>query len=125
MSGISAGDLNFRCICEVSEFQTTTPVFLTIQNKGIQADRLLAAVTDEAIKVEFRDGSKTDNLMTGTELIDFVDIQPFRKLEFRDGKYMMILTGVIDDIRPGDKVKITLFFEKSGEIDIEAVASPR
>lgn len=125
VSGITAADLNFRCICDVSEIQTTTPVFLTIQNKGAQPDRLLSAAADKAFKVELRDSGNAGSLITGSKLIDSMDIPPFSEVKFGDGKYLMILTGISEDIRPGDKVKVTLVFDKSGEIEVEGVAIPR
>jgi len=124
VSGISAGDLNFECICDVSDIQTTTPVFMTIQNKGGEADRLVKVETDQAVKVEFRRGGGKDDLLSA-EPVDDVVVPALGTVEFRDGKFAMILTGVIDDIKPGDVVQLTLVFEKYGPIEIDVVASPR
>ena len=124
VSGLSTEDLNFSCICDVSTVQTTTPVFMTIRNKGGEADRLLKVETSQAVRVEFRRGGGTGDLL-GAEPVQDVEILAHGKVEFRDGKYIMILTGVKEDIRPGDNVKLTLYFEKSGAIEVVAVASKR
>jgi len=124
VSGISAGDLNFSCICDVPTAQTSTPVFMTIHNKGGETDRLMKVETEQAVKIELRRGSETGDL-SAAEPVETVEIPALSTIEFRDGKYAMILTGVKEDIKPGDPVKLTLYFEKSGAIEIIAETQER
>ncbi len=124
VSGLSTEDLNFSCICDVSTIQTTTPVFMTIYNKGGETDWLVKVETEQAARVEFRRGGGEGDLL-GAEPVSTVEVRGLGKAEFRNGQYSMILTGVKDDIRPGDPVKLILYFEKSGAIEVVATARKR
>ncbi|MBE0699590.1 MAG: copper chaperone PCu(A)C, partial [Anaerolineaceae bacterium] len=84
VTGISSGDLNFRCICDSSTIQTTTPVFLSLRNSGGEADQLIKVETDRAVRVEFRRGNGPDDL-TSAEPLQVVDIPALSKVDFKNG----------------------------------------
>lgn len=124
VSGISAGDLNFSCICDIPKAQTSTSVFMIIRNKGGETDRLMKVETERAVKIQLWRGSGTGDLSTA-EPVETVEIPALGTAEFGDEIYAMVLTGVKEDIKPGDLVKLTLYFEKSGPLEIFAEAQKR
>ncbi|MBE0695816.1 MAG: copper chaperone PCu(A)C, partial [Anaerolineaceae bacterium] len=87
-------------------------------------DQLIKVETDRAVRVEFRRGNGPDDL-TSAEPLQVVDIPALSKVDFKNGQYYMILTGVKEDINPGETVALTLFFAKSGTLNIDVVAKKR
>ncbi len=117
VSEITAGDLNQTCICERV---TSTNAYLEVTNWGLTADRLTHVKTDAAIKVELRQAGAAQ-VLSSPLVLDGVDIPPAGgKATFAQGSFAMVLKDLRGDLKPGDKVHLSLFFEKAGQVDIVA-----
>jgi copper(I)-binding protein len=125
VSSLSAADLNFRCICDIDMGDTISYAYMTIHNTGFVPDHLLKIETEAAVSVEMRQpGNLSDNAFY-TVLLDSVEIPPGGSVSFLQGQHEIVLAGVIDDLVPGQKIEIKLFFERYGEVVVEAEVSSR
>ncbi len=124
VSPVTAGDLNFACICDTRSGETTSPVFLTIRNRGGEADTLLKVETEGAAQVAFGKIDSAQNLSSTTP-VDSVEIPPHAREEFGQRQYTMLLTGLRDDLVVGQTLRLTLYFEKSGPVSVDAAIIPR
>lgn len=117
ISSISAEDLNKSCICDVQSGATQTNAHMTIHNNTGAVDRLLKAESDAVVRIEFR-----RNVPGGGDLslapVDTIEIPASGQVDFAPGGYAMILMGIKKDLIPGDKMTISLFFEKAGQMDV-------
>jgi copper(I)-binding protein len=126
ISPLVAGDTRFACICDTDTAtgDTMTPVFLSIRNRGGEADRLLKVETEGAVLVSLRKVSDPQDIF-GAAPVDTVEIPPHARVVFGDGPYAMLLTGLRGDLVPGQTLALTLHFEQSGPLAVEAAITPR
>jgi hypothetical protein len=69
--------------------------------------------------VELHETKNEGGVMTMRPLSRFV-LPPGGKLEMKPGGYHVMLLGLTRDLHQGDTVKVTLTFEKSGPVTVEA-----
>lgn len=124
VSQLTAGDLNASCVCDIPTGDTTSQVTITITNHGSQADRLLKVESDVAGRVELRQVGGAD-APSSLFPVNSVLIPAKRQVEFRPGQYYMILTGLKRDLRVGDTVNLSLFFEKAGKLTAQVPVTPK
>jgi copper(I)-binding protein len=117
---LSAGS----CACETGPVVTTSPVFMSIHNRGGQADRLLKVETKGAVKVSLSKASDPQDL-SSSQAVETIEIPPGGSAVFGDGPYAMLLTGLRGDLVPGQTLALTLHFEKSGTLSVEAAITTR
>ena len=118
ISSISAGDLNQSCVCDIKTGSLTTNVYLTIHNNGGGDDRLLKVESAIATRIEMRRSGLTDDLVT-LEPVDSIEIPAGAQIAFAPGEYVLVVMGIREDLKPGDSVPFTLFFEKSGALELQ------
>jgi copper(I)-binding protein len=116
VSEISAEDLNKSCICDVKTATLSTNAYLTIQNSGGEADRLLKAESEGISRIEFRGTTPGSDLLTQKPL-ETIDLPGQGTISFASGSYAMLLMGMKKDLKAGETLTISLFFEKAGKID--------
>ena len=104
---------------DASASAATSAVYMTIRNRGKQADRLINASSDVAEIVELHT-TETRNGMTMMSRIEQVDIPGLKKAELKPGGLHVMLIRLTRDLNPGDTVKVTLEFEISGAVVVEA-----
>lgn len=104
---------------DASASAATSAVYMTIRNRGRQDDRLIGAASDVAEIVELHT-TETRNGVTMMSRVDQVDIPGLKKAELKPGGLHVMLIRLTRDLIPGDKVKVTLEFEQSGTIVVEA-----
>jgi len=97
----------------------TSAVYLTIQNTGSQADRLVSVTSDVAQSVEIHQ-SQVQNNVASMQLLDTLELPAQSKIQFQPGGYHLMLIGVNRNLNPGDKITVNLQFEKSAPILVEA-----
>ncbi|MFM2067126.1 MAG: hypothetical protein RLZZ584_2035 [Pseudomonadota bacterium] len=101
--------------------------FRSLENQGKQADRLVGARTPVADSVEIHRSETSDGVMR-MRALDALELPPGSKLQLRhggDGTHLMLL-GLKQPLKAGDKFKLTLNFEKGGEREVEVwVQQPR
>jgi periplasmic copper chaperone A len=102
--------------------------YLIIENKGSSADKLLSASTEIARKVEIHEMAVNDGVMTMRAVEGGLSIEPGRTVKFAPGGLHLMIVGLATPLVRGDKVPVTLRFEKAGEItvsfDVQAMGAP-
>lgn len=65
-------------------------------------------------------GGTSSGPMMGMQKVDRVEIPAGGRLELKPGSYHIMLIGLTQDLKVGDRIEITLRFEKAGEITVSA-----
>ncbi len=92
--------------------------FLTIENTGTEADRLVSASTDLTPDLQIHEMKMEGDVMKMRQLVDGLEIPAGGKVELKPGGYHFMFMQLKAPFKPGDGVKIKLKFEKAGEVDI-------
>jgi copper(I)-binding protein len=98
--------------------------YLKITNKGTQPDRLVGGSLTGARGVEVHEMSMSNNVMKMRHLKDGLEIKPGQTVELKPGGYHLMLTGLSDGLKQGQKVKGSLSFEKAGTVEVEYSVAP-
>lgn len=98
--------------------------FLLLTNTGKEADRLIAASSDVAAKVEIHEMSMNDGVMKMQQLEDGLALPAGEMVELKPGGFHIMMMGLNQTIAQGDMVQITLEFEKAGKVDVMFPAAP-
>jgi copper(I)-binding protein len=93
--------------------------FMLIENRGSQADRLLAAESMVADAVEIHLSQMDGDVMVMRQ-VDGIAIPARRMVELKPGSYHIMLIGIRHDLKPGDLVEFTLRFERAATETIQA-----
>jgi copper(I)-binding protein len=105
--------------------QTSGAAYLSIENRGRNADKLLSAASPAAQSVEIHTMKMEGNLMKMREVPN-VAIPPSSTVLMKPGDgYHFMLIGLKQPLKPADKLPMTLTFEKSGKVNVTAVVQGR
>jgi periplasmic copper chaperone A len=91
--------------------------YLSIQNKGA-ADRLLGATTPAVDHVEFHQMSMDGNIMKMRAISGGIEIPANATVSLKPSGIHLMLIGPKQPFRAGDKIPLTLDFEKGGKMDV-------
>src|SRR6266404_1711286 len=101
--------------------------YLTIENKGTAPDRLLGGSGDIAGKVEVHEMAMNNGVMTMRPLDKGLVIEPGKTVKLAPGGYHLMLMDLKQPFKQGDKVPVTLEFEKAGKValslDVQGVGA--
>ncbi len=101
--------------------------YLTIENKGAAADRLVAVAGDIAGRVEIHEMAMNNGVMTMRPLDKGLAIEPGKTIKLAPGGYHLMLMDLKSPLKQGDKVPLTLEFEKAGKValslDVQGVGA--
>ena len=101
--------------------------YLTIENKGTAPDRLIGVSSDAAGKVEVHEMATSNGVMTMRPLDKGLTIEPGKTVKLAPGGYHLMLMNLKAPLKQGDKLPITLDFEKAGKVrvtlDVQAVGA--
>jgi periplasmic copper chaperone A len=92
--------------------------YLTIENKGTAADRLIGGAADVAEKLEILQISLVGGGLTANPVTGGLAIAPGDKLALAPGGYFLALEKLKSALKKGSKVSISLQFEKAGKVDV-------
>ena len=92
--------------------------YLTIQNKGSAADRLIGGSADVADKVQVHEMATSNGVMTMRRLDKGLSIEPGKTVKFAPGGYHLMLLDLKSPLKQGDQVPVTLEFEKAGKVKL-------
>ena len=98
--------------------------YLKITNHGTQADRLVGGSLAGAREVEVHEMSMSNNVMKMRHLKDGLEVKPGQTVELKPGGYHLMLTGLSDALKQGQKLKGSLTFEKAGTLELEFSVAP-
>ena len=93
--------------------------YLTIENKGATPDRLIGGSTEVAAKVQVHEMSMSNNgVMTMRPLDQGLVIEPGKTVKLSPGGMHLMLLELKGPLKQGDKLPVTLEFEKAGKVSI-------
>lgn len=98
--------------------------FLMVTNTGGEADRLIAASSEVAGKVEIHEMSMKDGVMKMQQLEDGLALPAGETVELKPGGFHIMMMGLNKTIAEGDMVRISLEFENAGTVDVMFMAAP-
>jgi copper(I)-binding protein len=93
--------------------------YLKITNHGQSADRLVGGTTAAAARVEVHEMSMQQGVMKMRPLQAGLEIKPGAAVELTPGGLHIMLVGIKERLTPGQRVRVTLSFEKAGAADVE------
>jgi len=101
--------------------------YLTIENKGSAPDRLIGGSTDVAGKIEVHEMAMNNGVMTMRPLDNGLAIEPGKVVKLAPGGYHLMLLNLKGPLKKGEKLPVTLEFEKAGKVtvsfDVEGVGA--
>jgi periplasmic copper chaperone A len=92
--------------------------FLTIENKGSAPDRLVAVSGDFAGKIEVHEMSVKAGVMTMRPVENGLTIEPGKTVKLAPGGYHLMMLDLKAPLKQGDKLPVTLEFEKAGKVAV-------
>jgi copper(I)-binding protein len=93
--------------------------YMKIENTGKEPDRLIGGTTSVAGKFEIHEMKMDGGVMRMRELPKGLELKPGERVELKPGSYHLMLMGLKQPLKDGDKVTGTLMFEKAGKVEIE------
>ncbi|MFP4004365.1 MAG: copper chaperone PCu(A)C [Alphaproteobacteria bacterium] len=92
--------------------------YFTVENKTGEADRLTAASTSVAARAELHTHITEDGVMQMRKL-SHVEIPAGQNVRFKPGGLHVMLLDLKQPLKAGERVPLTLTFEKAGEVTVE------
>ena len=92
--------------------------YLTIENKGSAPDRLFGGSADVAGDVQVHEMSLNNGVMTMRALDKGLPIEPGKTVKLAPGGYHLMLLDLKSPLKQGDKLPVTLDFEKAGKVKL-------
>jgi copper(I)-binding protein len=95
--------------------------YMTITNKGAEADRLIGASTPVASQAGVHQMSMDKGVMTMRPVQGGLEIKPGQTVVLNPGSFHVMMTGLKQPMTQGQHVKATLEFAKAGKLDLDLV----
>ena len=92
--------------------------YLTIENRGSTPDRLIGGSGNVAARVEVHEMAMKNGVMTMRSLDKGLAIEPGKTVKLAPGGYHLMLFDLKNPLKQGDKVPLTLEFEKAGNVNL-------
>jgi copper(I)-binding protein len=92
--------------------------YLTIENKGTVADRLVGGAADVAGTLEVHEMATANGVMTMRPIDGGLVIEPGKTVTFAPGGYHLMMFGLKSALKQGDKIPVTLEFQKAGKVNV-------
>jgi periplasmic copper chaperone A len=96
----------------------TGAAYMTLDNKSGTADRLTGASSDVAEKVQIHEMKVENGVMKMREVPDGLPIPAGGSVVLKPGSYHVMLIGLKKPLTAGEKIPLTLTFEKAGNISV-------
>jgi copper(I)-binding protein len=124
-SGVAlAHDYQVKSLRVSNPFSRATPpgakvagAFMSIENQGKEADRLVGASSPAAGIVEIHEMAMDGGVMT-MRAVKGIDVKPGATVELRPGGYHVMLEDLKAPLKQGDQIPLVLNFEKAGALEI-------
>ena len=98
---------------------STSAAYMTLRNNGKVADRLIGVQSDAAEVVEMHT-TQTTNDVSMMAKVENIEIPALGKVILEPGGAHLMLIRLTRDLNAGEKVQLTLDFEISGQMLVEA-----
>jgi copper(I)-binding protein len=92
--------------------------YLTIENKGTAPDRLIGASSDASGSIQVHEMSMTNGTMKMRPVDGGLTIDPGKTVKLAPGGYHLMMMDLKNPLKQGDKLAITLEFEKAGKVPV-------
>ena len=92
--------------------------YLTIENRGSTPDKLIGVSGDIAGKIEVHEMAMNDGVMKMRPLDKGLAIEPGKTVKLAPGGYHLMMFDLKGPLKQGDKVPVTLEFEKAGKVTL-------
>lgn len=93
--------------------------YMKVYNMGDQADKILSATSAMAERVELHTVTMKDGIMR-MRRVEHVEVPAKGHVEFKPGGFHLMIFGILPALKEGDKLPLSLVFEKAGSINLEA-----
>ena len=93
--------------------------YMILRNGGDAADRLVKAESDVADAVELHKMIMEGSMMQMAP-VENIEIPAKGQAELKPGGLHVMLIGLKHELKPGEKIKLKLQFEKAGMQEVEA-----
>jgi periplasmic copper chaperone A len=117
-SGTNMGTPSSGGMSGMATSEATSAAYMILRNTGGTADKLLKAQTDAAKTVETHTTVKEGDVMK-MKPVDGFDIPANGQTELKPGAFHIMLIGLTRNLKAGDTVKLTLTFEKAGQVQLD------
>jgi copper(I)-binding protein len=98
--------------------------FLKVTNDGTTPDRLVSARSPAAEQVQVHEMKMDGNIMRMRELDKGLEIPARGSVTLAPGGFHLMMMGLKAPLKQGERVPLTLVFEKAGSIDVELLVEP-
>ncbi len=92
--------------------------FMILMNKGEEDERLIGVEGEIASAVEIHK-SKIENDIMSMQQVDYINIPADGQAQLKSGGYHIMFIRLTKDLKEGDTYPLTLYFEKSGKVEVE------
>ncbi len=93
--------------------------YLSIENAGAEADRLVSVSAPVAGRVEVHEMAVTNGVMTMRPLEAGIVVPPGGKVELKPGGFHIMFMDLKQPLKQDERLKGTLTFEKAGAVEVE------
>lgn len=98
--------------------------FLTIANSGSREDRLLAGTAAVAAEVQLHTMTMDGGVMRMRQVTDGIAIPAKGSVELKPGGYHIMFMGLKRQLRQGERVPVTLRFQRAGSVTVQFAVQP-
>jgi len=98
--------------------------FLTIANSGAREDRLLSGTTPVAAEVQLHTMTMDGGVMRMRQVTGGIAIPAKGAVELKPGGYHIMFMGLKRQLRQGERVPVTLRFQRAGNVTVQFVVQP-
>ena len=104
--------------------QSATAAYMTITNDGAGDDRLVSVAAPVPAMAMLHSSESSGGVARMREMGTGVAIPAGGRIEFKPGGSHVMVTGLGAPLKPGQSLKLTLRFEKSGERPVDVKVAP-
>ncbi len=98
--------------------------FMTIVNHGQEDDRLVSAESPMSPDVQLHTMSMENDVMKMRQLVDGIPVPAGETVELKRGGLHVMFMDIKEPFEEGGMVKVTLHFEKAGDVDVDMMVGP-
>ncbi len=123
VGSVSAHEYKAGSLTIIHPWSRATPAangagFMIIENNGDQADRLVSAATPAAKTAELHTHLMDNGVMKMRAVEGGIEIPAHGKAELKPGGLHIMLMNLAKPLADGDKIPLTLTFEKAGTVEV-------
>ena len=116
--GVRAGDLHITGAWARASVVQNGAAYLTVENRGATADRLVAVETAVAASPQIHEHKMEGGVMRMGRVEGGVEIPPGEIVTLRPGGYHLMLIGLKRRLVEGESFEVTLRFERAGAVGL-------